>query len=109
MLNLTIMCSLSVAGPYDDVVALHGNSVDSHFRNDHVTIGTLEVSARAHEIGVAFAYLRLAIEEKIHVVAGKSGIERRGQLLARRCWCHQPRRDDDDEVGLFLQKGRTAE
>src|SRR5437016_4330003 len=51
---------------------------------------------------------RLAEQEEFRIVRRPCAIERRAQHVARPGRTHEPRRHDDDEVGLFLLIRRAA-
>lgn len=41
-----------------------------------MAIGANQVRARSHEVGVVFANLGLAVEEKVHVITGQPAVKR---------------------------------
>src|SRR5216683_1314764 len=69
---------------------------------NHMTIWTLHIAPGGYVVGKFLFPLELTIQEDIDIVSWQPGIERGRQLLARRGWLYQMRRDDDDEVGFVL-------
>src|ERR1700683_1185133 len=76
---------------------------------EHVTIGSLEVAAGCHIVGVFLALIYLPHQEKVDIVAWNGVVERGRQARAGRRRLDQARRDNDDEVRLVLLIRRTPE
>src|SRR5260370_14108725 len=91
-----IFCSV----PRPDDGALHpARTVGGR---DDVTVWACQVCARGHKIGIALADVGLAIEKKVHVVAGQPLVKLRCQTLARDHRRDEVRRHNDNQIGLLL-------
>ncbi len=78
-------------------------------RSDHVAVGAFDLAAGIDVVGVALAHFHLAVEEEVDIVGRQARVQRRRQHLAGCGGRDEMRRDEDDEIGLVLLVGRTAE